>query len=439
MDKKSLVIGCLLFVSGYLLFVDRAEAKVLLPNASGDYSLWMNDGGGAGTYNKVNEYPNNDGDSGYNTISLNDTKQMYNFADNSDSGTVRGVRVVFYAKVNGINVEYIRPLLKAGSESAGDNCTTINNSSYTQCSHYWSTKPGGGSWSVSDLTNLQAGFETQANGAWNSDEHKVTQLYVDVDFKTETKKTKYHIVQKLVAVNGTSDDPFSFSIADPVDAVQSAFLEIGGVAQPVANVNLDVKVDDNSATPGTYDKTYAINASGRPTNFKVVHDVTDYFKQFVNSAGTYNRYLHLKTDNNIYLLHAKLVITYTYIIPPPVVGAYRAKAELTSSVFDSGVTDGAAYNSILWKGSLGSPNPGKVRIQIATSNTETVTDFKGSDCTSNSWYEIDPNTSTEIKCFSSHNNKRYFKYKIQLCSASNCTDSGNGNPEVTDVIISWSP
>ena len=169
---------------------------------------------------------------------------------------------------------------------------------------------------------------------------------------------------------------------------------------------------------------------------KGIKDVTDYFKQFVNSSGSYTRYLHFKTDNNIYLLHAKLVITYTYIVPPAVAGAYRAKAELTSAVFDTGVADGVAYNSVMWKGTL---NSGKVRFQIATSDTETVTDFVGPNCTNGTWYDIDTNAPTEIKCFSVHNNKRYFKYKIQLCSASGCDVSGNGNPEVTDVIISWSP
>lgn len=259
-------------------------------------------------------------------------------------------------------------------------------------------------------------------------------------------------MQKLVEVNGTSDNDFSFAIADPIDEVRSAFIEIGGVAQPIANVNLDVKVDESASTPGAYDKTYAINASGRPTSFKIIHDVTDYFKQFVNSSGSYTRYLHLKTNNNIYLLHAKLVITYTYIIPPTVAGEYRAKAELTSSVFDTG-SEGAAYNSITWKGSQ---NAGKVRFQLATSecpNAETNPPscttpgswnfIGGENCDSSSWYDVNADAPTEspaeIKCFSNHNNKRYFRYKIQLCSASNCLDSGNGHPEVQDVIISWSP
>ena len=242
-------------------------------------------------------------------------------------------------------------------------------------------------------------------------------------------------------MSGPLDESFDFAIADPIDEVRSAFIEIGGVAQPVASVSLGVKVDDSPSTPGAYDKTYVINATGRPTNFKILHDVTDYFKSFVTAPGGYTRYLHLNPDNNIYLLNAKLVIVYTYIIPPQVAGEYRAKAELTSSVFDTtSISDGPAFNSITWKGAL---NGGKVRFQIATSDSTdgpwNSTDYKGSDCSSNTWYDINADAPTEIKCFSSHNNKRYFRYKIQLCSASNCTDSGNGHPEVQDVIISWSP
>lgn len=450
-----LIVSCLLFVACFLLLTNKAEAKVLLPNGAGTYSNWLNNGGGVGTFDKVNEYPNNDGDTAFNNVSTEGTAQSYNFQDNSDSGSIRGIRAVAYAKINGTNPEYLRLFLynsANGIADAPDACTTINNSLYTQCSYYWSAKPsawGGGGWSVSDLTGLQAGFRTEANGTWDNDEHRVTQFYLDVDFKTETKKAKYYVEQQLVAVNGVSDNSFTFGIADPIDAVQSAFIEIGGIAQPVGNVSLEVKVDDSASTPapGSYDKTYVINATGRPTSFKINHDVTDYLKQFVNSAGSYTRYLHLKTDNNIYLLRAKLIITYTYIIPPAVAGAYRAKAELTSAVFDTGVTEGVAYNSVMWKGSLGSPNQGKVRIKIATSNSDAgpwtyigpASGCSGSDGGDSDWFVIAPDTPTEIKCFSSHNNKQFFRYKIQLCSASGCDVSGNGNPEVTDVIISWSP
>lgn len=129
-----------------------------------------------------------------------------------------------------------------------------------------------------------------------------------------------------------------------------------------------------------------------------------------------------------------------------------ATGSLTSTVFDSGVTDGAAYNSILWKGTLNA-GTGRVRFQIATSNcsngaTNAPTCNSGSwsfiggaTCGVGDWYDPGaPDTAAEITCAgANHNNMRYFRYKIQLCSASNCTDSGSITPQVDDVVISWSP
>lgn len=117
---------------------------------------------------------------------------------------------------------------------------------------------------------------------------------------------------------------------------------------------------------------------------------------------------------------------------------------LTSSIFDTGVANGAAYNSITWIGAL---LGGKVRLKIATSNsaggpwnyvgappTCATTDTGDAD-----WFVVGSDTPTEIKCFSTHNNKRYFRYKVQLCAESTCASSGGGTPRVDDVIISWSP
>jgi len=116
---------------------------------------------------------------------------------------------------------------------------------------------------------------------------------------------------------------------------------------------------------------------------------------------------------------------------------------LTSIVFNTGVA-APAYNSILWKGSL---NSGKVKFQIAASDFSTGpwndSDFIGSDgttCGSAFWYEPGgPDTPMELGCFAELNNKRFFKYKVQLCSSSLCDVSGAQTPIVTDIIINWSP
>lgn len=139
--------------------------------------------------------------------------------------------------------------------------------------------------------------------------------------------------------------------------------------------------------------------------------------------------------------------------PKVVLGGLPATGTLTSTVFDSGATNGVAYNSVLWKGTL-SAGTGTVRFQVATSNcangatnaptcdSGTWSFIGGATCASNDWYDATaPDTSVEITCAPAHsqNNKRYFRYIIELCSASNCTDVGSITPQVDDVDISWSP
>lgn len=116
--------------------------------------------------------------------------------------------------------------------------------------------------------------------------------------------------------------------------------------------------------------------------------------------------------------------------------------EMTSMIFDTtGLANGPAYNSIMWKGSLNN-GVGKARFQFATSNSDTGpwNFIGGSACNSSSWYDVpNPDTPAEITCAAqNHNNQRYFRYRIQICS-SDCSASGTISPTVTDVIISWSP
>ena len=90
-----------------------------------------------------------------------------------------------------------------------------------------------------------------------------------------------------------------------------------------------------------------------------------------------------------------------------------------------------------------------MKIQLATSNCSngatnaptcdsgawgaTGSDYLGSDCTNASFYAPDANTAVEIKCYSNHNNKRYFKYKVTL----ETTDTAI-TPQVDDVVVNYS-
>lgn len=431
-------IFSVLFSVVLFLAAQSAEAKVFLPNASGSNSQWT------GVYTDVDEYPANDGDATYNSTSTA-AIQSYNLENSSDSGTIDGVTVVLYVKFSGTQ-ESIFPMLRIGALNydAASACSGLDTVSYKKCSYYWTLNPStSNAWTVSDISSLEAGFKTvMVGGVWENAQYQASQMYLDVNFHTETKKTKHHILQRLAVLSVPLDQSFEFSIADPLDEVRSAFIEIKGVSIPIASFTLGVTVNNDPNTPGSYDAIYTINATGRPTSFKIIHDVTDYFKSSVRTSGGYTRYIHLNPSANIYLVNAKLTITYTWIIPPPT-GSAGATGTLTSVAFDTTASaDGPAYNSIMWKGSLNG-GTGKVRFQFATSGSSSGPwNFIGGDtCSSGDWYSPSgPNSPMEISCAAqNHNNQRYFKYKIQLCSNSDCATSGSISPTVNDAIVSWSP
>jgi len=118
-----------------------------------------------------------------------------------------------------------------------------------------------------------------------------------------------------------------------------------------------------------------------------------------------------------------------------------ASGELYSAVFDT-AAGGAAYNSIAWNGTFGS-STGRVLLQLATSNSASGPwDFVGgATCGPNDWYEpAGSGVPEEITCSAGyHNNERYFRYRIQLCSDSDCSSVGELSPTVNEVVINWSP
>jgi hypothetical protein len=132
---------------------------------------------------------------------------------------------------------------------------------------------------------------------------------------------------------------------------------------------------------------------------------------------------------------------YTYTIYPRVAISSNlpVSGTLTSVVFDTtGIADGPAYNSITWKGNA---NGGTVRFELATSDSSSGpwTFIGGPTCGSGDWYSSTAPESVEITCnAANHNNKRYYRYKVQLCSL-DCTNPNTTTPQIDDVIVNWSP
>lgn len=105
-------------------------------------------------------------------------------------------------------------------------------------------------------------------------------------------------------------------------------------------------------------------------------------------------------------------------------------ASLTSSIFDTRITQGAAINTIMWQGAL---NDGEVKFQIASSNNSLGPwDFIGADGSGTTFYQsAGPDVSIKIN-LAHHNNKRYVRYKVFL-------KTNTFSPQVDDIIINWSP
>lgn len=113
-----------------------------------------------------------------------------------------------------------------------------------------------------------------------------------------------------------------------------------------------------------------------------------------------------------------------------------ASGVLTSSVFDTGVVEGAALNTIMWQGVK--PAGTSVKFRIASSMLPTGpwadSNFVGPDNSSTDYYvPAGPDAPLSLDR-DDHLNKRYFKYRIFLESDT----AGLAAPSVDDIIINWS-
>ena len=247
-----------------------------------------------------------------------------------------------------------------------------------------------------------------------------------------SKTVKFFIIQQNeTAADGAEvSQPFTISIAEDNPRITSAFIEIKGSARAPASTTgiVNVKLDSDPYS------SYNLAVSAKPQKFTIDHDITSIISaDFLGIPGSKNYTLYIGNDNfDTTNLSARLILTYKYTKST---GNLPVSGFITSSTVDTNIIQGAAFNSIMWNGNL---NGGKVRLQLASSASDLGPwIFKGPDCASSSYYENDANMPNKIKCLD-HNNQRYFRYKIILCS-NNCISSGSNNPSVNNVIINWSP
>ena len=195
--------------------------------------------------------------------------------------------------------------------------------------------------------------------------------------------------------------------------------------------NLDFTVTTNASTAVKFQ--LAANNGGSVWNY-IGPDGTagTYFTSTgtaIPSSLDNNRYIKYKaylstTDATYTPSLDDITITYTYLA---LIGS------LTSSIFDTGISNGAGLNSIMWQGNK--PSGTEVNFQIASAATSTGPwDYKGWDGSASSYYApLDVGVPLQINP-AHHNNYRYFRYKIFLYSNQARTQS----PRVDDVIINYS-
>ena len=258
------------------------------------------------------------------------------------------------------------------------------------------------------------------------------------------KTIESHVYNSANQLSGSVDAPFTLYIGDNIsgitDPIKSTFFTITGTYTSSAAATLQLQIDSTSSSTEVFNLP---DVGGTPTPFEIIYDDTKGIIDHA-TAGSYSHTLNILPSNmTISGFGSTVAITYQYK-PPACGGAYPATGELTSQVFDTN-TDGAAYNSIMWRGVLGGPgvDQGKVEFQIASSDNSTGPwGFVGGTlCTSGDWYDPGaPDTPIEIKCAGAyHNNNRYYKYKVKICSANDCSTPGDYTPTVNDVVVSWSP
>ena len=247
-----------------------------------------------------------------------------------------------------------------------------------------------------------------------------------------------------IPVSTAQDYPFTLYIGDDLTdvtapALKSLTFVVSGVYTGDGTVN--IKIDNDGATS----KTFTLPSVSSPTPFEIEYNDPSN-KINPASGGTYNYTLNF-TPSGVTVYSLGIMMEETHQYKPAMCGGMPIYGDLVSAVFDSTGSDtGAAYNSVLWKGTLGGPslNEGKVLFQFAASDASSGpwTYIGGSTCAAGDWFDPGaPNTPIELKgttCQSSWNNKRYFRYKIRICS-DDCIVAGSYTPTVNDVVVNWVP
>ena len=259
----------------------------------------------------------------------------------------------------------------------------------------------------------------------------------------KVKTTSTFVASYNNAITTIQNSSINLYIGDNMNGVASPIKSVYFVASGVytGNGTIAFTIDSDGATLQSFTLP---NVGSTPTPFEFIYKDPSN-KISPTSAGSYSYTLNM-TPSGVTLYGLGIKMTETHRYKPPTCGG-TPYGDLISAVFDStGSADGAGYNSVMWKGVLGGAgqNEGKVRFQFAASDSSSGpwTYLGGATCGTGDWFDPGgPDVPIELKgtaCQTAWNNKRYFRYKVELCS-NDCVLVGANTPTVDDIIVSWAP
>ena len=250
--------------------------------------------------------------------------------------------------------------------------------------------------------------------------------------------------------------PFVYSISETSPSVQSAFIQITGIAYPAAGTStsgVTISIDDETFTTERAE-FFRTNATPKGRSFTLLYDASAYFAGQITAPGDYTFVWDALLQNVEYgSLAVELITTYQYEPINPLMPIWGT---LDSGVFDTQTPVGAGYNALMWRGTLGGPtfDQGRVQLQLATSHCENGAsnapacddgapwEFRGGAlCSADAWFEVDADKPLDLHatgCLPQWNDKRYYRYRVKICSVE-CETAGLYTPTVEEVIVNWSP
>ncbi|MDP3052409.1 MAG: hypothetical protein Q8N22_00420 [bacterium] len=277
--------------------------------------------------------------------------------------------------------------------------------------------------------NTVRGFQYGLDTGYGSDTHTTGSYGTGVfsaDISSLSPNTAYHFRAYSTNSIGTSygaDTILTTSVAVPVVAtndatsITSSTATLNGDITSIGGSNVLERGFDWGVSSGNY--LYAWTEAGSFGTGTFDHPITG-------------------SSQPIYYFRAKVrnPAGWAYGSEMSFLTGVRTTGTLLSFIFDTGVSGGVAFNSIMWLGNQ--PAGSAVGFQFASSNsTSSFPTPTGPGGTSLSTDTYNPTGSGIPIALSRayHNNYRYFRYQIILVSNSALT----AGPRVDDVIINWSP